>query len=340
MDPGGSTSGMGDFGTSGSSSSTGDTVEAIGGMVDDAVSNWYELEGERRQAYADDPCRWLVDVIQWEQGLGGIGNVIRRVENKAVQLSTEGARAVEAALTDLGEPAPNVTGSTRFSDYLEERSIFDLSAARAAIGPEPIAQLALTGIRNNIVDRLDPAVTGDAYRPVAPAATNKGLQLNPSKQVYVYNGPTSISETADPLGFAAHHLNGRLVGGDLRRVFWQWRNLVKREAAPGHIPDWRAQLTKLVGRPMEVHKFSQDWFRLWKPGVSPEDGSELDTTRRMWHGVQEAKAEMQERCDRMGLGSTSTPGYGIDPTDLDSEDDSSRLGVIALILGALYLANE
>jgi hypothetical protein len=321
------------------------TVSAIGTMVDDALDGWYERERMRRQAAADDPCYWYVDTLNWTMGAGGLQMVLRNLEDLCVELSTSGNRAVQWSLAAFGEPTTGVDrrGARSFARYLTQEGVIDLEWARVLHGPNPFAQMILDGIEASFVDRLNPNVTARVHDPVGPANINKGVKLFRGAYLYKAGVPTGSAMTTDDE--INHFENGYLVGSHVRQAFWNWRDEIKSKVSGNDHPWWRESLDELVGNPMgDRLKYPTLWYRIWKPGVEPEEGSKLDMTRLANADLNARMVEMEADCDEM----RRVKGGILDPDGTKQgdvvvtfeEEKKSNLGLLLVAAGAYFLTQK
>lgn len=208
--------GQGDTGAAGA------MVGAIFSSIDDSIDGWYTREGARRQAYADDPCRYVVDL---DHVRGDLQGKLRTLVSAQAVLKAEIAAAVSRALADYGRGA--VGGVPSFPSFVVARRVVPAGPAlglAAALGG-PVAAGLVEAAWSDYVSAWLP--TGSA-----PRATNAGYQL--AQGVYLRGaGPLQSRE---------------LQGTQVRAAWNAWRQLAEQDATPPGKPWARSRLAAVEAR--------------------------------------------------------------------------------------------
>lgn len=216
---------------------SGGMITGIFDSIDGALDGWYAREGDRRQAFADDPCRYKVELDDWI-----VKNVlpqIRTANINASVIASVGIQAQNNALNNLGRPSTQYIGVTSWGSWAASSGELPIPPAAAGIlflllGPVAAgAEGAWAGfIQNRTREGRVPYATR--------AGSNKGFEVYAG--VYLYAAGASA-------GSGQHLATGILRGDRVRSAWLTWRNTVVRpNVAPPAVPSWRAELVKLVGR--------------------------------------------------------------------------------------------
>lgn len=208
------------------------------------AETWYAEEGTRRQDIADDPCRFVIDAITFNDDPGGPAFTYRNLAAAATKLYEAGNRAIEASLDSWGKPTSAHARGMKFTTWMMDTGTVPTSSfvAAALLLPPPIGPaLAAAGVDSFLNDRLP--------QSQPPSNQARGHQI--ASGVYLWAGPNG-----DHVG------QGRLTGPAVRAAYNQWVAHQENTVAPPGFAGWRDRLNAVAGPN-------------WTPGAPPMTGTRL-----------------------------------------------------------------
>lgn len=285
--------------------------------IDGSIDGWYSREGDKRQAIADDPCRFVIDAMIVEDQPGGLRYAMRQAELISLKIYEAGQLAIAQSLTRWGRGSNKYQGGMRFAEWLAE-SVLDVNAmvAGALFLPPPLGPMLVALASVNGLDNRLPTSS-------PPSSSTGGYQLAPGVFLYAGSGKTQ-----------AQHLNtGKLRGPEVRKGWNAWREYQRLEVSPKSFVTWRPRLASLVGSG-------------WEPGEPAEPGTKVSALQLADDDFQVmldlAEVECQTNRDlardfaKSGHAAAIAAALDASRGDLIKSTTGPLLAVAAVVVAALY----